>query len=140
MAKTPAKPTNDDTILGLRTEIAKRKEALGVAKRFSPLTNCLLVVDGARYNLNTLDADGLVMTMVRLNVLRMSAQDLRVTLPKVDGFSIGEWIEDCRSRLAILERREQERQLSVYESRLHTLLSADKKIELELDSIADALR
>ena len=51
------------------TEIIEDKKAeLKAAKRFTPLTNCVLDLDGQKYNLNVLQMADLQLLLVRLNM------------------------------------------------------------------------
>ena len=59
---------NDDKILSLKAQIAKKKELLKSSKKFSPVTNCNLTLNGTRVNLHTLtSADDIMNVMVGMN-------------------------------------------------------------------------
>ncbi|MFB0830237.1 hypothetical protein [Brevibacillus laterosporus] len=42
-----------------------------------------------------------------------------------------DWIKDLKSKLDIVRRKEEEHKLKVMETKLHQLLSNEKKVELE---------
>ena len=68
----------------------------------------------------------------------MSAKDLNIDYV-VSGFNIWEWIIDIKSKLEFVSRKEEENKLKVMESKLHQLLSNEKKVELEIDEIMKSL-
>lgn len=127
---------NDDRIMLLKQKVDSKRNVLkGKSDRFTPITNCLLVFDKVTYNLHV-DASQLL--LLRLNSLVMSAQDLGID-PKeciISGFSLIDWIEDIKSFLAIQQYRKEKSDLAKLEKQLDSLLSEDKRTELELDSIA----
>lgn len=130
---------NDDRIMLLKQKVDSKRNALkGKSDRFTPITNCLLVFDKVTYNLHV-DASQLL--LLRLNSLAMSAQDLGID-PKeciISGYSLIDWIEDIKSFLAIQRYRKEKSDLAKLEKQLDSLLSEDKRTELELDSIAALL-
>lgn len=83
----------------------------------------------------------MVYLLVKLNTLAISAKDLDMLNEfKISGFNLQDWIEDIKSRIDILSRKEEERSLKVMEDKLHKLLSENKKVELELDEIESILK
>ena len=71
----------------------------------------------------------------------MSADDLGIDAEEVVwcGFSVLDWIEDLKSKKAVVEYAAKKEQLSTLEKKLDKLLSDDKKTELEIDAIADLI-
>jgi hypothetical protein len=132
---------NDDKILGLKAQIAKKKELLKSSKKFSPVTNCNLTLNGTRVNLHTLtSADDIMNVMVGMNVLKMSADELKLTESyKVSGYLTTEWLEDLTSKLNTVNRKAEEAKLKAMESKLTKLLSLEKQTELEIDEIEKML-
>jgi hypothetical protein len=134
---------NDDKIIKLKEQIAKKKEGLKGSSRFTPITNCNLVLDGSdqRVNLHTLnDANKITDVMVRLNVLKMSADDLGVTdTYMVGGYLLTEWLTDLKLKLKILDRKAEEKKLKAMEAKLTKLLSLEKQTELEIAEIENML-
>jgi len=130
---------NDDRIMLLKQKVDSKRNALrGKSDRFTPITNCLLVFDKVTYNLYV-EASQLL--LLRLNSLVMAAQDLGID-PKeciISGYSLIDWIEDIKSFLAIQQYRKEKSDLAKLEKQLDSLLSEDKRTELELDSIAALL-
>lgn len=132
---------NDDRILELKKQIDTKKKSLADKKvRFTPETNCVLELDGTRYNLNVC-ADGiLTMLMIKLNMYVMSAKDLSILVPDISGYSVDKWINDIKSKLAVSILKREENELKKMESKLDKLLSDDKKTELEINEIAALLK
>lgn len=127
---------NDDKILELKKRIDKKKEELGKAQRFAPVTSCSIELDGARHNLHAVSRETLVLLACKLQALYTAAADLGLEEDLViSGFHVKEWGTDIKARLAIMDRKKTEGELAAMEAKLDKLLSADKKTELELAAI-----
>jgi len=133
-----ANVTNDSKIMELKKQIEEKKVKLGKSQKFSPITNCSIEVDTVRYNIQVLTKDQLITLLIKLNSYAMSAKDLNIDYV-VSGFNIWEWIIDIKSKLEFVSRKEEENKLKVMESKLHQLLSNEKKVELEIDEIMKSL-
>lgn len=133
---------NDSKILTLKKQIIEKRNMLDkIKKRFSPVTNCSIELEGERYNLNVLQKEQLIFLMVRLNTHRLSAADLGILDDYViSGYKIEDWITDIKAKLEVISRVEEERKLKVMEDKLTQLLSNEKKVELEIDEIASLLK
>lgn len=132
--------TNDQRILQLKEQIEKKKEQLGKSLRFTPLTNCSLELEGERYNINVLQKEQLTILLLRLNMYRLSAIDLGVNSVEISGYLLSEWISDIKTKIEILSRKDEERNLKAMEDKLVKLLSDGKKVELELNEIESWLK
>ena len=131
---------NDDRVLQLKKSIEDKKENLKLCKKvFLPITNCILDLDGQKYNLNVLQFDKLQLLLVKLNMYLTSAASLNISLT-ISGYSINDWIEDINNKLDVLEFRKKETVLKALENKLNKMLSEEKKTELELDEIAALLK
>lgn len=131
---------NDDRVLQLKKIIDEKKENLKSCKKtFLPITNCILDLDGQKYNLNVLQFDELQLLLVKLNIYLTSAVSLNISL-MISGYSINDWIEDINNKLDVLEFRRKENELKILENKLNKMLSDEKKTELELDEIAALLK
>lgn len=132
--------TNDERILELKKQIKEKKEKLSKVGRFVPVTNCSIELDGLRYNIHVQSKEQLTTLMVRLNAYALSAKDLGILDDyKISDFPISVWLSDIKSKLDILSKKDEEKQLKSMEDKLTQLLSDGKKVELELDSIASML-
>lgn len=130
---------NDERIMQLKSQIEeKRKELAKQTSRFVPITNCLLVLDKVTYNLHV-EASELL--LIKLNTLHMSARDLDIDPSKViiSGYSLVDWMEDISNCLKVQKYKQEKTKLNTLERQLDTLLSDDKRTELEIDSIASLL-
>ena len=128
----------DERVLQLKEIIDKKKLELKGAKKFTPLTNCILDLEGQKYNLNVLRLNDLQLLLVRLNMYLMSAKDLKINL-EISGYNIAEWITDIKCKIEIFEYKKKEAELKTLEVKLDKMLSDEKKTELELDEIAALL-
>lgn len=132
--------TNDATILQLKKLIDAKKEKLGTAARFVPVTNCSIELDGQRLNINTLNKEQLTLLAVKLQSYLIAAKTLDVSEDfSISGYHVSDWIEDLQSKLNIQSRIEEAKKLKAMENKLEQLLSEDKKVELELNDIASFL-
>ena len=126
--------TNDDKIMQLKAIIEKKKEELKKYKKFCPVTNCVLDLDGRKYNLNVLQENELVLLLVRLDSYHVSAERLHLTLT-LSGYDIFDWIDDIKDKLKDIEKRSKQLELKKIEVKLTELLSENKKKELEIGEI-----
>lgn len=127
---------NDKIILKLKAEIAEEKKSLKKIKNFTPITNCSLDMDGVRHNLHVVQQPMIVTLLVKLNALRLSAEDLDLLADyTIGGYQLEDWITDLKGRLLVVGAKDRETKLKTMEDKLHQLLSSDKKVELEIDSI-----
>lgn len=130
---------NDERVLQLKEIIEKKKSELKIVKRFIPITNCILDLEGQKYNLNVLQSIDLQLLLIKLNMYLMSAKDLGVDL-ELSGYNITEWITDIKGKIEIFEYKKKESELKTLEAKLDKMLSDEKKTELELDEIAALLK
>lgn len=132
---------NDQRILEMKKQIEEKKLQLGKAQKFVPITNCSIEFDGVRYNLNVLNRELLIGLLVKINTHVMSAKDLGILDDyNISSFHVLDWVKDIHSKLALLNRKEEENKLKVMEDKLDRLLSEEKKTELEIDEIASFLK
>lgn len=132
---------NDSKIMTLKIQIAKKREQLDSVKRFQPITNCSIEVDGIRSNIQVLSKEQLISLLVKLNSYMHSAKDLGLLEEYlISGYKVEEWIGDIKSKLDVVSRKDEELKLKVMEIKLDELLSNDKKTELELNEIENMLK
>lgn len=132
---------NDHKILELKKQIEDKKKQVGKLQKFTPVTNCSIEIDGLRHNINVLSKEQILLLMVKLNSYAISANELGVLEDyNISGYNVIDWIADLKSKLSILGKKEEEAKLKAMESKLDQLLSDDKKVELELDEIANFLK
>jgi hypothetical protein len=133
---------NDDRIIKLRKDIQKKKDSLKEIKKFTPITNCILLIDGETINLNVLTSDDLIKLHIRLNAYILSAKDLKMDLNTIlfNGFCLTDWIEDIKNKIFLLQTKDESKKLKMMEEVLTKLLSEQKKTELELDEIESLLK
>lgn len=114
----------------------KKKQLAQSAKPFTPKTNCSLELAGTRFNLHVSDKPTLTNILLSLNSMRLSAIDLgMVDIVDACGFKLTDWIDDVKMKLMIVDRKNEEARLKVMEQKLESLMSEDKRVELELEKI-----
>lgn len=132
--------TNDQRIMELRTKIEAKQKEIGKKERFIPVTNCQIEVDGVRHNIHTFDRKKSITLLVKLNSLLTSAKELGFEEEyDISGYKINEWIDDLKTKIRLLEKDVEQKKLDTLEAHLHKLLSEDKKVELEINSIEGLL-
>lgn len=132
---------NDERIIQLKEGIAKKKEELGKVKKFTPVTNCALMIGGQSINIHTLDLARATNILIDLNIVRMSIEDLDLTDYKYGGVhTVEEWMTDIKAKMDVLKVKDEEAKLREMERTLDKLMSEEKRTELELDSIAEMLK
>jgi hypothetical protein len=129
---------NDKKVLELKAKIQEKRDKFEKVK-FTSLTNCSLELDGVRNNILIMDKDFLTLLLIKLNSYRMSMVDLGVEELNIGGYAIQDWISDIQLKLKVIAQKSEEEKLKILEKKLGTLLSEDKKTELELTSIASLL-
>lgn len=130
---------NDERIMQLKQQIeTKRKELANQTDRFTPVTNCLLVIDKVAYNLHVESSE---LLLIKVNMIAMSAKDLGLDISKViiSGYSLADWLDDIKNYMKVQSYKDEKRKLNQLEKQLDALLSDDKRTELEIDSIAALL-
>ena len=132
---------NDIKIMELKEQITTKRDKLNAIKKFSPVTNCSIELDGVRYNIQVLTREQLILLLVKLNSYFYSAKALELLDDYViSGYKAEEWIVDMKARLDIISRKEEEKKLKEMEIKLDRMLSNEKKTELELSDIAEMLK
>ena len=132
---------NDDRILELKKQVEEKKTTLMEKNtKFSPETNCILILDGTTYNLNVLNDESLTFLKIQLYTYKMAVIDMKITDFKISGYSLDDWIGDINKKLETHEVKQKQNELKAMEAKLDKLLSEDKKTELELDDIAALLK
>lgn len=129
---------NDERVLQLKKVIEEKRSELKTVKKFLPITNCILDLEGQKYNLNVLHPYDLRLLLVKVNMYLMSAKDLGIKL-EISGYNIEDWITDINNKIEIFEYKQKESKLKTLETKLDKMLSDEKKTELELDEIAALL-
>lgn len=119
--------------------IAEKKEKLKKVEKFTPITNLSLQLDGERLNLNVLTKDSLLQLWVKLVSYSQAAKSIGKEDYLIGGFTIGSWIKDVQAKYEILEIREEEARLKVFENALAQKLSEAKRDELEIAKIAQEI-
>lgn len=130
---------NDEVILELKKKIVEKKKELKLSERFAPVTNCSIEVDGARHNINVLSAEQLTLLLLKLTSYKMAMKETGLETFNISGFSLHDWIADIKSKIAMLNRKEEELKLRQMEQKLHNLLSVETKVELEIQQIMQEL-
>lgn len=126
---------NDDVILQLKKQVEDKKKSIAKAQKFEPITNLSLELFGQRYNLNVVDKNQLLLLKGTLFAIQSNVE----TAIFIGGFTIFDWCTDLENKYNLLNVREEQERLKALESKLHNLLSVDKKVELELASLASQI-
>lgn len=132
---------NDLKVLELKKQIEKKREFMGEYKKFTPKTTCILELDGIKFNIHTLLKDQVIHLLVKLCGYRDVANKLSLEEEYfLCGFNINDWIDDINGKLIDINYKNDMKKLSTMEQKLDKLLSNEKKVELELEDIANFLK
>lgn len=126
-------------------ELEQKKEKLGKTQ-----TKLILHLEDQTYNLNVLNKDSLTLlllklsslgtTLVHLEQAHEDVADLKLSETfLLDGYSLDAWVNDVLFKLKSIALKEEERQLKNIKKTLEDRLSEDRKIEKELNEIANIL-
>ena len=130
---------NDKTILELKEKIEIKKATLKEIEGFTPKTTCIFDFNG-KHNIHTFNMEecvfwrALFTSMLKANESYGDSNELIL-----NGFTMEDWNKDVCSKLRVLSIESQKKELAQMEAKLDKLLSADKKAEMELASIAELL-
>ena len=132
---------NDEKIIKLKQQIEEKRTKLGNLKRFTPITNCILELDGITTNIQILPKEKLALLLVKLNLYKMSIENLNMSLDEIviNGYNIGDWMRDILTKIDIISYKEEEQKIKTMENKLVELLSKEKKTELAIDEIEKML-
>jgi len=132
---------NDEKIIKLKQQIEEKRNKLGNLKRFTPITNCILELDGVTTNIQILSKEKLALLLVKLNLYKMSIENLNMSFDKIiiNGYDIRDWMSDVLAKINVISYKEEEQKLKTMENKLIELLSSEKKTELAIDEIEKML-
>ena len=132
---------NDSKIITLKNQISEKRKQIDKIKKFTPITNCSIEVDGIRSNIQVLVKEQLIALVIKLNSYVSSAKELGLLDEyTISGYKAEDWITDIKSKLDIVSRKDEERKLKDMEEKLDRLLSNEKKTELEINEIENMLK
>lgn len=132
--------STDNNIIELLSTLDKKaEEARG--GRFHPKTTCILTLYGVTYNIHQLDDASLRLLAILLESLihaepRVFPDDPEVI---VSGFTLRDWQDDVVSKAEVNKYRADQEKIKRYKGKLKDMLSAEKKTELEFQTIANEL-
>ena len=139
---------NDDKIKELLSVIETKRTALGTKPRMTLKTNGLLKMKDKTVNINTVNSltecIRIVADIIDVRDSFSKAAELldieTFELPKVNGFSAEDWIEDFKLKVKIILWAVEDKKIKALESKLKDLRSNDLKTADALDDIEGALK
>ena len=133
--------SNDTTILTLQKQVKEKKALIKKSSKWQHITNCSIIFNDHQHNIQVLSKESLQYMLIVLNSYKMSAKELNLLDSfSISGYNIEDWIKDITNRLQHLNIREEEKKLTAMESKLDSLLSNSKRVEIELQDIAELLK
>jgi hypothetical protein len=139
-----AKNTTDKKTLDLIKEVKKRKDEIANAEKPNWKTNCSFSYDGSSKTTN-IHVESNVSNLVSIVAFLMRKQEdydaavklLSVEAPefKWNGFSVGDWTEDIKTRIDKIQIVAKRQKLEALESRLNKIISPELRAQLELEAI-----
>lgn len=131
--------TNDERILSLKKQIEEKKKQLKNKNiRFTPITNCMIELDGIKYNLHTITD---WFPLIKLELIKIAAEELKIDLNEIviSGYPLTSWIQDVRNKMESEKYKTEKRKLDDLEKQLTSLLSDTKQTELKIDELESML-
>lgn len=129
---------NDDKILALKKQLEEKKSNIK-SDKVKMLTNGIFTFEGKQINLQTFNMDqrnNLIDLIVKITLLRDTAEKLGyIDEYKIDRLPINDILSDLNSRMDYISVSVKLQEIKSIEAKLSTLLSADKRVELEIDSL-----
>lgn len=107
-------------------------------------TNCSINLNNVNYNIQTLKEDSVIQLMSDLlkeQFFKQKALELleRDDMIKVSNFTMEDWIFDLKKRLTTISLKKQKEQLEKMEEKLNSLVSPEKKREMEIQLLSDSI-
>lgn len=132
---------NDKVILELQKKIKEKENLLkGSSSKFSPKTNCSLVLQGTRYNLHVISKEELLFNIA---VIKSLENALKEEFPGealvISGYSSSDWLSDLKTKFNSLNISMEKERLKILKERLHNLLSTDTKVNLEIKDLENQI-
>lgn len=131
---------NDQKIEALRQAIQTKEKKLVDPGRVPYETNLSLELDGARYNLNTIETPVLELLILKIYRLQTDAVTLGFETPTLSGFPTSAWLHDLQHKRATRLHTSALAKLSKLHTRLNSLLSEEARTASELEEIAKLLQ
>lgn len=134
----------DEKVLALLKEVeTKRTEISKLSNKITYETKLTFMLpDGKQINLNTiLDVNKLVyyfsIIKNQIETIESSAKLLGVEnfQSKFDGYSLEEWTTDFKTKIGLINIKQLKDDLKIKEEKLNSMISEDKKKELEFEKI-----
>lgn len=131
-----AKKNNDKLILQLKAQIEAKELRINNSDKFRPVTNCVLPLNGINYNLHVADKNTLMLLIVTLESMKeAAAKRFPDDVLNIGSFTADEWLTDLEAKYITLNIKTEKNRLQKLKDKLTTLLSTEKKVELELKKI-----
>lgn len=131
---------NDKVILKLKEEIKEKTAALAKVKKFKPVTNCSLSLNGTRTNLHVAQKPELGLLLAQVTTLDNAFNEhFPEEHLEIDGFKATDWIKDIKAKYEIQNVSTEKKRLAALEKQLHDLLSLDTKVELSIEDLKNQI-
>lgn len=139
----------DNKIIELINVVKKQQEEVAHAEKETKRgwkTNCSLNIIGFTQPLNltvasvenVVKAYGMLITIT--SNIAEAAKTLGVPAPTVyDGYSLEDWSDDFKKRIAMIQIKEKKVKLTTLEDRLNSIVSPDARRQMELELIMKEL-
>jgi hypothetical protein len=141
--------TIDQTIQTLFAKLAERKAKVAslkadVAKAWKTTGAFRLIGSTSTTNIQTANVETLEEVATQVIILtdaqdKASAKLSRPSKQKVQNYTIDDWFNDLQKRLAMIDVREEEKQLEALEQRLNSVLSPEERRRIEVELLAKEL-
>lgn len=138
-----AKKTDSDTMRMLKQVAEQRKAIADAEGKPAWKTNCNLTAGGKTVSLHVETSVGVLVTaagflLAKETEYRAGTETLGVepTAFRWDGYTLSEWLDDIKARVAKLTLTAKRERLAGLEKRLNAVVSPELRAQLELEAIA----
>jgi len=140
---------NDIKIDGLLQKIADQKKKLGPKPKSTLITNGVLQTHTKTYNINVSGIQQLVEAYADLLKIKqehsymqdaMDILNVKSVGYDIGGYSITDWMEDIKNKVAAVQWNERKRELDKTEEKLNQMVSEDVKTSKALSDIENLLQ
>jgi hypothetical protein len=134
--------SQDQIVLALKKQLEDKKKELIDISTFKAKTNLVLTLFGSRYNLNVSSKDDIAVILGHLLTIKgtLLKSESQITEPKIEGFTLSDWIHDLKGKYAACEIKEKKNELEILQKKLDKLISKELSDQIELAEIIAKLK
>lgn len=139
---------NDEIIEGLFKKVQEKKAEIAKAEKPQWQTNCAFVYDNSSTVMNIQVISNIDVLVDMLSYILIKSESHKQVVKRLDlqereykymGFTVDEWESDIKTRINKIQITSKKKELDELEKKLNSLVSPEKRTEMELAEIAKKL-